>query len=239
VAAIAGGRVGLRILSNLCDQRCVRVTCTVPASVLATEAMAGTDVIDGIVGASRFAELDPYRAATHNKGIMNGIDAVTMATGNDWRAVEAGAHAFAARSGRYSPLAVWRRKGDELEGRLELPLALGTVGGTLRVHPAARLSLRILGVADAQDLAAIAAAVGLASNLAAVRALATDGIQRGHMGLHARSVALAAGAPGHRIERVAAMIVEARDITLEGAKRALGVLEAESGEAASAVDVED
>jgi hydroxymethylglutaryl-CoA reductase len=239
VAAIAGGRVGLRILSNLCDQRCVRVTCTVPASVLATDAMAGADVIDGIVAASRFAELDPYRAATHNKGIMNGVDAVTMATGNDWRAVEAGAHAFAARSGRYSPLAVWRRKGDDLEGRLEMPLALGTVGGTLRVHPAARLSLRILGVADAQGLAAIAAAVGLASNLAAVRALATDGIQRGHMGLHARSVALAAGAPGDWIERIAAMIVEARDITLEGAKRALGVLAAESGEAATALEVED
>ncbi len=238
-AAIAGGRVGLRILSNLCDQRCVRVTCTVPASVLATDAMPGTDVIDGIVGASRFAELDPYRAATHNKGIMNGIDAVVMATGNDWRAVEAGAHAFAARSGRYSPLAIWRRKGDALEGRLELPLALGTVGGTLRVHPAARLSLRILGVGDAQALAAIAASVGLASNLAAVRALATDGIQRGHMGLHARSVALAAGAPGDSIERVAAMIVEARDITLEGAKRALGVLAAESGDAASALDAED
>jgi hydroxymethylglutaryl-CoA reductase len=239
VAAIACGRVGLRILSNLCDQRCVRVTCTVPASVLATDAMAGADVIDGIVAASRFAELDPYRAATHNKGIMNGIDAVAMATGNDWRAVEAGAHAFAARSGRYSPLAVWRRKGEDLEGRLEMPLALGTVGGTLRVHPAARLSLRILGVSDAQGLAAVAASVGLASNLAAVRALATDGIQRGHMGLHARSVALAAGAPSDRIERIAAMIVEARDITLEGAKRALGVLAAESGEGATALEVEE
>jgi hydroxymethylglutaryl-CoA reductase len=239
VAAIAGGRVGLRILSNLCDQRCVRVTCMVPASVLATDAMEGTDVIDGIVEASRFAELDPYRAATHNKGIMNGIDAVTMATGNDWRAVEAGAHAFAARSGRYSPLAVWRRRGDDLEGRLELPMALGTVGGTLRVHPAARLSLRILGVSDAQGLAAIAASIGLASNLAAVRALATDGIQRGHMGLHARSVALAAGTPGHQIERIASMIVEARDITLEGAKRALGVLAAESGEGATALEGTD
>jgi hydroxymethylglutaryl-CoA reductase len=238
-AAIAGGRVGLRILSNLCDQRCVRVTCTVPEDVLATETLAGSDVVDGIVAASRFAELDPYRAATHNKGIMNGIDAVTIATGNDWRAVEAGAHAFAARSGRYSPLAIWRRKGDDLEGRLEMPLALGTVGGTLRVHPAARLSLRILGVSDAQGLAAIAAAVGLASNLAAVRALATDGIQRGHMGLHARSVALAAGAPGNRIERIAQMMVEARDITLEGAKRALGVLAAESGEGATALDPEE
>jgi hydroxymethylglutaryl-CoA reductase len=239
LAAIAGGRVGLRILSNLCDRRCVRVRCSVPASALATETMAGEDVIDGIVAASRFAELDPYRAATHNKGIMNGIDAVVMATGNDWRAVEAGAHAFAARSGRYKPLAVWRRQGDALEGTLELPLALGTVGGTLRVHPAARLSLRMLGVTDAQELAAVAAAVGLASNLAAVRALATDGIQRGHMGLHARSVALAAGTPPDRIEKVAAMIVEARDITLEGARRALGVLLAESGEGATAIDAED
>jgi hydroxymethylglutaryl-CoA reductase len=167
---------------------------------------------------------------------MNGVDAVVIATGNDWRAVEAGAHAYAARSGRYQPLAVWRRDGDAVEGRLELPLALGTVGGTLRVHPAARLSLRVLGVTDAQQLAGIAASVGLASNLAAVRALATDGIQRGHMGLHARSVALAAGAAGHLVERVAAMIVEARDITLEGARKALSVLAAERGDAASAVD---
>jgi hydroxymethylglutaryl-CoA reductase len=162
-----------------------------------------------------------------------------MATGNDWRAVEAGAHAFAARTGAYRPLAVWRRQGDELEGRLELPIALGTVGGTLRVHPAARLSLRMLGVSDAQELAAIAASVGLASNLAALRALATDGIQRGHMGLHARSVALAAGAPSEQIERIAAMIVEARDITLEGAKRALSILGAQTGEGATAIDAED
>ena len=238
-AAIAGGTVGLRILSNLCDRRCVRVRCTVPADALATDAMNGSEVIDGIVGASRFAELDPYRAATHNKGIMNGVDAVVMATGNDWRAVEAGAHAYAARTGRYSPLAIWRRKGEQLEGQLEMPMALGTVGGTLRVHPAARLSLRMLAVTDAQELSAIAASVGLASNLAAVRALATDGIQRGHMGLHARSVALAAGTPSDRIERVAAMIVEARDITLEGAKRALLVLAAQAGEAATAIDAED
>jgi len=224
VAAIAEARVGLRILSNLCDKRCVRVRCEVHADALATGEMNGADVIDGIVAASRFAELDPYRAATHNKGIMNGIDAVVIATGNDWRAVEAGAHAFAARTGRYSPLAVWRRSGDRLEGKIELPLALGTVGGTLRVHPAARVSLRLLGVTDAQELAGIAAAVGLASNLAAVRALATDGIQRGHMGLHARSVALAAGALAGQVERVAAMIVEARDITLEGAKKAIKAL---------------
>ena len=230
-----GARVGLRILSNLCDKRLVRVRCRVPAEALATDEMGGSDVIDGIVNASRFAELDPYRAATHNKGIMNGVDAVVIATGNDWRAVEAGAHAFATRTGSYKPLAVWRRNGDELHGFLEMPLALGTVGGTLRVHPAARLSLRMLGVSDAQELAAIAAAVGLASNLAAVRALATDGIQRGHMGLHARSVALAAGAVGDRVGKVAAMIVEARDITLEGARKALGVLAAEEGDAASAV----
>jgi hydroxymethylglutaryl-CoA reductase len=229
VAAIAGGRVGLRILSNLCDKRCVRVECTVSADLLATDEMSGSEVIDGIVNASRFAELDPYRAATHNKGIMNGVDGVVIATGNDWRAVEAGAHAFAARSGRYQPLAVWRRHEDSLRGSLEMPMALGTVGGTLRVHPAARLSLRMLSVSDAQELACVAASVGLASNLAAVRALATDGIQRGHMGLHARSVALAAGATGETVGRIAEMIVEARDITLEGARKALAVLSAEEG----------
>jgi hydroxymethylglutaryl-CoA reductase len=227
LATLAKGRVGLRILTNLCDKRCVRVTCRVPAAELATETMSGEEVIDGIVNASRFAELDPYRAATHNKGVMNGIDAVTIATGNDWRAVEAGAHAFAARSGHYSPLVVWRR-GEAtpsgpgvLVGKLEMPMALGTVGGTLRVHPAARLSLQMLGVTRAGDLAQIAASVGLANNLSAVRALATDGIQRGHMALHARSVAVAAGAGGHMVERVAQMIVEARDVTLEAAKRAL------------------
>jgi hydroxymethylglutaryl-CoA reductase len=229
LAVLARGKVGLRILTNLCDKRRVRVSCSVPASELGTDTMSGEDVIDGIVNASRFAELDPYRAATHNKGVMNGIDAVTIATGNDWRAIEAGAHAYAARSGHYAPLAVWRRAVAEdgtgrLVGRLELPMALGTVGGTLRVHPAARLSLQLLGVSGAGDLAQIAAAVGLANNLSAVRALATDGIQRGHMALHARSVAVAAGASGGRVEQVAQMIVEARDVTLEAAKRALEVI---------------
>ncbi len=224
LAELAGAKVGLRILSNLCDKRCVRIRCRVPFDMLSTDDMDGAAVAAGIVNASRFAELDPYRAATHNKGIMNGVDAVVIATGNDWRAVEAGAHAFAAKSGRYSPLATWRIEGDALVGRLEMPMALGTVGGTLRVHPGARLSLRMLSVEGAGELGAIAAAVGLASNLAAVRALATDGIQRGHMGLHARSVAVAAGAKGHLVEKVAALIVEARDITLEAAKRALDVL---------------
>ncbi|HEY2514359.1 MAG TPA: hydroxymethylglutaryl-CoA reductase, degradative, partial [Polyangiaceae bacterium] len=225
LAAIARAQVGLRILSNLCDKRCVRIRCRIPAEALATDDMAGEDVIDGIVNASRFAELDPYRAATHNKGIMNGIDAVVIATGNDWRAVESGAHAFAARSGRYAPLAIWRREGSFLTGFLEVPLALGTVGGTLRVHPAARLALRMLATENAGELAMIAASIGLANNLAAVRALATDGIQRGHMAQHARSVALAAGCAGDLVDRVATMIVEARDITLEAAKRALAVLQ--------------
>ncbi len=226
LASLAEGRVGLRILSNLCDKRCVRVRCRVSGDALATADMDGQAVIDGIVNASRFAELDPYRAATHNKGIMNGVDAVVIATGNDWRAVEAGAHAFAARSGHYAPLSIWRRDGDALVGSLEMPLALGTVGGTLRVHPSARLSLQIAHVTSSSELAAIAASVGLASNLAAVRALATDGIQRGHMALHARSVALAAGAEGDAVEGVAAIIVEARDITVEAARRALDAVRA-------------
>jgi hydroxymethylglutaryl-CoA reductase len=231
IADLGGGTRGLRILSNLCDRRCVRVHARVPASALATETLAGDAVIRGIENASRFAETDPYRAATHNKGIMNGIDSVCIATGNDWRAVEAGAHAFAAKSGRYRPLATWRgakdaEGADVLDGSIELPLALGTVGGTLRVHPTARLALRILGSPSASEVAAIAAAVGLASNLSAVRALATDGIQRGHMALHARSVAVAAGAAAEEVERVALMIVEAREITVEGASRALKVLRA-------------
>jgi len=235
IAAIARGgaddafcKVGLRILSNLCDKRCVRTRCRIPGELLATDEMSGSDVIDGMVNASRFAELDPYRAATHNKGIMNGVDAVVIATGNDWRAVEAGAHAFATRSGQYQPLAVWRRDGDSILGQLEMPLALGTVGGTLRVHPAARLSLRMLGVTDARELACIVASVGLASNLAALRALASDGIQRGHMGLHARSVALAAGATGNQVERIATAIVEAREITVAAARKALELLAGES-----------
>ena len=235
LAELANGRYGLRILSNLCDKRCVRVTCRIPAVELGTEQMGGAEVIDGIQNASRFAELDPYRAATHNKGIMNGVDAVVIATGNDWRAVEAGAHAYAARTGQYSPLATWRRDEDCLVGRLEMPMALGTVGGTLRVHPAARLSLRLVGVETAGELAQLAAAIGLASNLAAVKAMATVGIQRGHMALHARSVAVAAGASGGLVERVAAMIVEARDVTLEAAKRALDVLAAEC-DGAQAID---
>jgi hydroxymethylglutaryl-CoA reductase len=194
VATLAEGRGGLRILTNLCDRRRVRVQARVPAAALATTGMDGGAVRDGIVAASRFAEDDPYRAATHNKGIMNGVDSVVIATGNDWRGVEAGAHAFAAVSGRYRPLATWRQDdgaGADLVGSLEMPMAVGTVGGTLQAHAGARLAQRLLGVTSATTLGMIVGAAGLASNLAALRALATEGIQRGHMALHQRSVAVA------------------------------------------------
>jgi hydroxymethylglutaryl-CoA reductase len=183
IAERAGGRAGLRILSNLCDRRLVRASGTVPAAEI-----GGPEGVRGIVEASAFAEADPYRAATHNKGIMNGVDALLLATGQDWRAAEAGAHAYAARSGRYGALAVWRRdeRGD-LAGRLEMPLAVGIVGGGTEVHPVAAVARKICGAKTAADLAALAAAVGLAQNLAAIRALAQEGIQRGHMKLHARA----------------------------------------------------
>jgi hydroxymethylglutaryl-CoA reductase len=254
-AELSRGVLGLRILSNLCDRRRVRVRCRVhprdlglsekrershrqsePPSAPPRETSSdsppgdgagwvdGRVVADRIVLASRFAEVDPYRAATHNKGVMNGVDAVVIASGNDFRAVEAGAHAYAARSGRYAPLVVWRRDGDDLTGELEMPLALGTVGGTLRVHPVAQLALKLLKVSSADELAMVAASVGMASNLAALRALATEGIQRGHMSLHARSVAVAAGAVGSEVEAVALVIAEQGAITVESAARALAAL---------------
>ncbi len=222
IAEIAGGQAGLRILSNLADRRCVRVRASVPVAVLQTADLDGAMVMAGIVAASRFAERDPYRAATHNKGIMNGVDAVVIATGNDWRAVEAGAHAFAAQSGRYRPLSTWTAtESGTLEGRLEMPMALGTVGGAARVHPGARLARRILGLDSASELACVVGAMGLASNLAALRALATEGIQRGHMALHARTVATAAGATGELVQRVANEIVEKGEITADAARRVL------------------
>ncbi len=224
-AELTGGRVGLRILSNLSDRRNVRVRCAIPVAGLGFDGYRGEDVRDRIVKASEFAERDPYRATTHNKGIMNGIDPVVIATGNDWRAVEAGAHAFAAKSGRYEPLCTWRRGDDgALVGQMELPLALGTVGGTMRVHDGARLGLRVAGVDSAQELAMLAACVGVASNLAALRALATDGIQRGHMALHARSVAIAAGARGHHVEHVAREIHAGARVTVEHAREVLARL---------------
>ena len=189
LAEITGGTIGLRILSNLAAQRTVTIGATIPSAVLAKRGHSdGEDVRDKIVSASRFAELDPYRATTHNKGIMNGVDAVLMATANDWRSVEAGAHAFAAQSGTYRPLAVWTVLGNDLHGEMTIPMAVGTVGGALQVHGGAKLALQILGSSSASDLAAASAAAGLACNLAALRALATEGIQRGHMALHSRIV---------------------------------------------------
>lgn len=186
IARLAGGRVRLRILSNLADRRTVTARGRVPFDALGREGFSGEDAARGIEEASVFAERDPYRAATHNKGIMNGVDALLVAAGQDWRAVEAGAHAFAARSGRYGPLAVWRVRDGLLRGELTMPMAVGVIGGVVRTHPAVRAAHRILGVRGARDLAELAGAVGLAQNLAAIRALASEGIQAGHMRLHAR-----------------------------------------------------
>ena len=219
IERITGGRVLLRILSNLADRRLARARCTVPAEALAFESFSGSDVAQGIVEAAAFAAADPYRAATHNKGIMNGIDAVVLATGNDWRAVEAGAHAYAARSGQYSSLSTWALDdAGDLVGTLELPLTVGTVGGATRVHPTAQIALRILGVDTASELAAIMASAGLAQNLAALRALATEGIQRGHMQLHARQVAIAAGAEGDEVTLIASGMIDKGPVRLDRAR---------------------
>ncbi len=208
IEALTGGRVHLRILSNLADRRLTRSNCTVPVKELAFDRFSGEAVRDGIVAAWAFAAADPYRAATHTKGIMNGVDAVVSATGNDWRAIEAGAHAYAARSGKYTSLSTWGKDEDgNLIGTLEMPMAVGIVGGATKVHPAAQAALRIMGVKTASELAQVIVSVGLAQNLAALRALATEGIQRGHMSLHARQVAIAAGATGDLIETVAAQMV--------------------------------
>jgi hydroxymethylglutaryl-CoA reductase len=210
---ISNGRAYLRILSNLSDRRLARARAVVPASALARDGLSGEEVIEGILWAYAFAAVDPYRATTHNKGILNGIDPVLIATGNDWRAVEAGAHAYAARGGQYTSLSVWERDADgNLVGTLEMPLAVGIVGGATRVHPAAQAALKLLGVRHANELAEICACAGLASNLAAMRALATEGIQRGHMGLHARQVALAAGAHGVEVDELADRMIAERAI---------------------------
>ena len=222
VEEITGGRVHLRILSNLADRRLARSRCTVPAAALAFEGYTGEQVRDGIVEAWAFAEADPYRAATHNKGIMNGVDAVVIATGNDWRAIEAGAHAYAARSGRYTSLSTWGKDEDgNLAGVLQMPMAVGTVGGATKVHPTARAALKLMRVRSAAELAEIIVSVGLAQNLAALRALASEGIQRGHMGLHARQVAIAAGATGEQIERVARQMVKEKLVRIDRAEEIL------------------
>jgi hydroxymethylglutaryl-CoA reductase len=222
IEAITGGRVHLRILSNLADRRLARARCSIPVEELAFDDFTGQEVRDGIIEAWAFAASDPYRAATHNKGIMNGVDAVVIATGNDWRAIEAGAHAYAARSGKYTSLSTWGKDKDgNLVGTLEMPMAVGTVGGATKVHPTAQASVRLMGVQTASELAEIIVSVGLAQNLAALRALATEGIQRGHMSLHARQVAIAAGAEGELIEKVAAQMVAEKTVRIDRAEEIL------------------
>jgi hydroxymethylglutaryl-CoA reductase len=222
IAEIAGAPVRLRILSNLADRRLVRARVELPPEALTTEALDGAEVAQGVVDAAALAVVDPYRAATHNKGIMNGIDAVVLATGNDWRAIEAGAHAYAARSGRYTSLSRWEiGAGGALVGTLELPMAVGLVGGATKTHPAAQAAVRLMGVTSARELAEVIAAVGLAQNLGALRALATEGIQKGHMTLHARNIAILAGATGDQVDRVAAAIVAAGAVTVERARAEL------------------
>jgi hydroxymethylglutaryl-CoA reductase len=219
VEEITGGQVLLRILSNLADKRVARARAVVPAQALSIDGVSGPEVARRIVRCYALAEVDPYRAATHNKGIMNGIDAVLIATGNDWRAVEAGAHAYAARFGHYESLSTWETDAeDNLIGTLELPLAVGIIGGATKAHPAARVALKILGVTSARELAEVVVSVGLAQNLAALRALATEGIQRGHMELHARSVAMAAGAAGELVDLVAGRMVDEGTIRLDKAQ---------------------
>jgi len=218
IEKITGGKVLLRIVSNYAVKRLVR------AWVKVYKEDIGEEVVDGIVAASAFAEADPYRAVTHNKGIMNGIIAMALATAQDHRAIEAGAHAYAARTGRYRPLSIWEKDEDgNLVGTLEIPLAVGTVGGATRTHPIARIAFKILGVKSAKELAEIMAAVGLAQNFAALRALATEGIQKGHMKLHARNLAIMAGARGELVDKVAELMIKEGKVSYS---RAVEILKA-------------
>lgn len=217
IEKITGGKVYLRILTNLAEKRLARAWVKVYK-----EDIGGEEVVDGIVAASNFAWADPYRAATHNKGIMNGIIAVALATGQDHRALEAGAHAYAAKNGRYTPLSLWEKDEDgNLVGSLELPIAVGLVGGAVKVHPVARIAIKILGVQTAQELAEVMAAVGLAQNFAALRALATEGIQKGHMKLHAKNIAIMAGAPPELADKIADIMVSEGKVRFDRAKELL------------------
>jgi hydroxymethylglutaryl-CoA reductase len=225
IEAITGGRVHLRILSNLADRRLARARCTIPVDELAFDEYSGEQVRNGIIEAWAFAASDSYRAATHNKGIMNGVDAVVIATGNDWRAIEAGAHAYAVKNGQYTSLSTWGKDAEgNLAGSLEMPMAVGIVGGATKVHPTAQAAVKLMDVKTASELAEIIVSVGLAQNLAALRALATEGIQRGHMSLHARQVAIAAGAEGELIENVAAQMVAEKTVRIDRAEEILKTL---------------
>jgi hydroxymethylglutaryl-CoA reductase len=221
VEEITGGRVYLRIISNLADLRLARAK-----AVFRAEEIGGPEVMEGIIQAAALAEVDPYRAATHNKGIMNGVTAVVLASGNDTRAVEAGAHAYASIGGRYRSLTRYEENRDgDLVGTIELPVAVGLVGGATRVHPVAKSAVKILGVKSADDLSRIIAAVGLCQNFAALRALASEGIQRGHMSLHARNVAVQAGASCDQIEIIAARMAAERRISADRAAELMRELE--------------
>ncbi len=218
IEEITGGRVHLRILSNLADRRLASANVTIPLEALGFANYNAEKVRDGIIEAWAFASVDPYRAATHNKGVMNGVDAVVIATGNDWRAIEAGAHAYAARSGSYTSLSKWYVDSNgSLCGEIEMPMAVGIVGGATRVHPSAKAALELLDVQSSSELAEIIVSVGLAQNLAALRALSTEGIQRGHMGLHARQVAIAAGAEGSDVNVIASKMVAENDVRIDRA----------------------
>jgi hydroxymethylglutaryl-CoA reductase len=217
IEELTGGHVYLRIISNLAVKRLVKATCVVPK-----EALGGEEVVDGIAYASAFAAADPYRAATHNKGAMNGIIAVVLATGNDHRAIEAGGHAYAALNGPYSTFSKWtKNQNGDLEGFIELPMAVGLIGGAVKTHPIARIAMKILGVKSSNEFGEVLAAVGLAQNLAALRALSSEGIQRGHMSLHSRNIAVNAGAVGEQIEAVAAQMVKERKVNVARAKEIL------------------
>jgi len=219
IERITGGKALLRIISNLATERMAK------ANVRYSEKAIGEGVADAVVNAYKFALYDPYRAATHNKGIMNGISAMTLALGNDTRAIEAGAHSYAALSGKYRPLSRWwKNENGDLEGELELPLAFGIVGGATRTHPVAQFCLKVLGVKTAKELAEVACAVGLAQNFAALRALATEGIQRGHMALHARNIAIIAGAKGDMVDKVAEQLVKERKVNVTRATEILNAL---------------
>ena len=222
IERVTGGRVYLRIISNLATKRLAKAWCTV-----AKEKIGGEEVVNGIINASAFAAADPYRAATHNKGAMNGIIAVVLATGNDHRAIEAGAHAYAAINGQYTSLSTWEKTDEgDLKGTIELPMAVGLIGGAVRTHPIAKIALKILGVKTANEFAEVLAAVGLAQNLAALRALAHEGIQRGHMSLHARNIAIAAGAGERIADLVAERMVKERKIRMDRAKELIKELSA-------------
>jgi hydroxymethylglutaryl-CoA reductase len=225
VEAITGGRVYLRILSNLADLRLARAR-----TVISKDSLGGEEEVDGFLFGHELAEVDPYRAATHNKGVMNGISAVVLATGNDTRAVEAGAHSYVARSGHYGSMTHWEKNADgDLVGSIEIPMPVGLVGGATKVHPTARLAVKILGVESASELAEIIAAVGLAQNFAAVRALASEGIQRGHMSLHAKNLAAAAGASPHEVAKVVEVMVRERKVRQDRAEEILAELRSKGG----------